>query len=528
MNYPVWELAMGSGMLIAVVSITHVFVSHFAVGGGLWLVITEMRANRAGDEEMRSFVKKHARFFLLLTLVFGAISGVGIWGTIGLISPHGTSALIHGYVWGWAMEWVFFFIEIAAALVYYYGWEKLDRKTHETVGWIYFIAAFMSLVIINGIITFMLTPGGWLENHDFWTGFFNPTYWPSVVLRTFAGTAIAGIFTLMTAAQLARGDFRTRMTRWNGGWAFVSMLLVLGCAYWYGQSITLWEENEALAGAIPILPTVMWWFQVGLIATTVLALIPLLLPKVWNQGFFVVLAVVGFLTMGAGEWVRESGRKPFTIQGYLYSNGMLAERPEGYDPDDMIALEDFEDAGMVAGTKWMSPAAANDQVTMGRDLFRAWCQPCHTLDGYNGLRPYLAHWNEETVASMVPRIEWMRALMPPWYATEEENEALTAYLMTLKPEQDAVLPAGEEGEQLAWDISCGRCHTEYGYMSLAWSFEDYTYEEAEEFLLYEAGDMADEMPAYYGTDEQREALARYLVKIGESVAEETSDEGSES
>ena len=50
----------------------------------------------------------------------------------------------------------------------------LDARTHEIVGWIYFIAAFMSLVVINGIITFMLTPGGWLENQEFWTGFFNP------------------------------------------------------------------------------------------------------------------------------------------------------------------------------------------------------------------------------------------------------------------------------------------------------------------------------------------------------------------
>ena len=54
---------------------------------------------------------------------------VGRW-----ISPHGTSALIHGYVWGWAMEWVFFFLEIGAAIVYYYGGEKMNRKTHEVMG----------------------------------------------------------------------------------------------------------------------------------------------------------------------------------------------------------------------------------------------------------------------------------------------------------------------------------------------------------------------------------------------------------
>jgi len=35
MNYPVWYVpAFGGGLLIAMVAIVHVFVSHFAVGGG--------------------------------------------------------------------------------------------------------------------------------------------------------------------------------------------------------------------------------------------------------------------------------------------------------------------------------------------------------------------------------------------------------------------------------------------------------------------------------------------------------------
>jgi len=126
---------MGGGVLIAVVAVLHVFVSHFAVGGGLWLVVSEARARRSGDRQLRAFVKRHSRFFMLLTLVFGAISGVGIWFTIALVSPQSVSALIHAYLWGWAIEWVFFFIEIAAALVYYYGWDRLDERTHELVGW---------------------------------------------------------------------------------------------------------------------------------------------------------------------------------------------------------------------------------------------------------------------------------------------------------------------------------------------------------------------------------------------------------
>ena len=38
MNYPVWDIP-ASGLLIAVIAILHVFVSHFAVGGGLFLVL---------------------------------------------------------------------------------------------------------------------------------------------------------------------------------------------------------------------------------------------------------------------------------------------------------------------------------------------------------------------------------------------------------------------------------------------------------------------------------------------------------
>jgi hypothetical protein len=44
MNYPVWYLPeVGGGLLIAVIAVLHVFVSHFAVGGGLYLIYCEKR-----------------------------------------------------------------------------------------------------------------------------------------------------------------------------------------------------------------------------------------------------------------------------------------------------------------------------------------------------------------------------------------------------------------------------------------------------------------------------------------------------
>jgi hypothetical protein len=50
-NYPVWDVAFGAGLLVAVLSILHVFVSHFAVGGELFLVLTKEKAYRQKDEE---------------------------------------------------------------------------------------------------------------------------------------------------------------------------------------------------------------------------------------------------------------------------------------------------------------------------------------------------------------------------------------------------------------------------------------------------------------------------------------------
>ena len=115
MNYPIWDVP-GAGLLIAFISVLHVFISHFAVGGGLFLVLAERKARREQDGALRDYVKRHSRFFLLVTLVLGAVTGVGIWFTIALVNPQGTSSLINTFVWGWAAEWTFFITEIAAAI----------------------------------------------------------------------------------------------------------------------------------------------------------------------------------------------------------------------------------------------------------------------------------------------------------------------------------------------------------------------------------------------------------------------------
>ncbi len=91
------------------------------------------RAYRQGDQLWLDHLKKHSRFFLLASLVCGAVTGVGIWSTIGLTSPQATSLLMRTFVWGWAIESCFFLIEVAAILLYSNGWNQVSPRFQQTL-----------------------------------------------------------------------------------------------------------------------------------------------------------------------------------------------------------------------------------------------------------------------------------------------------------------------------------------------------------------------------------------------------------
>ena len=154
MELPVWHfVGIGSGLIIGIVSVLHVFVAQFAVGGGIYLVWMERRAYRDGAPEILQWLERHTHFFLLLTMVFGGLSGVGIWFTMSVVNPGATSMLIHNFVFFWAAEWGLFLLEVVSLLAYYYTypWSRSGRmspETHMRIGIVYACAGFLSLVLI--------------------------------------------------------------------------------------------------------------------------------------------------------------------------------------------------------------------------------------------------------------------------------------------------------------------------------------------------------------------------------------------
>ena len=58
MNYPFWDVNIGYGILMGSIAVFHVFISHFAIGGGLYLVVSEMIARKKNDQLMLAFLEK--------------------------------------------------------------------------------------------------------------------------------------------------------------------------------------------------------------------------------------------------------------------------------------------------------------------------------------------------------------------------------------------------------------------------------------------------------------------------------------
>jgi mono/diheme cytochrome c family protein len=457
MNFPVWDVAFGAGLLMAVVAGLHVFVSHFAIGGGLFLVLTERKARRDKDAALLGWLKFHSKFFVLVTVVFGAVTGVGIWFTIGLISPTATSDLIHMWVWGWAIEWVFFFLEITSALLYLYGWDKLDPKLHQWYGWIYFITAYLSLVVINGIITFMLTPGHWPDNHEFWIGFFNPTYWPSLLFRTCICFALAGIYALITASVQKDVELKARIVRWAALWTVPSLLLLPVFGRWYIRRI----PADTWSGARGPMPTGTHSALSACIllgVTLLLALIALVMPRRLHLAFSLTVALVAFGALDSFEFVRESVRKPYVIVNYLYANSIYSSTMPG---DGGFNMDKINDAGILKTAAWIDvrELTKDNQIAVGREIFRVECASCHTPSSYRGVHQYivLRQWDQDKIRAMLGSLYLMHnGVMPPFAGTDAERYALAAYLGSLQS-PITTSTASADGKTV-YERDCGMCH----------------------------------------------------------------------
>jgi mono/diheme cytochrome c family protein len=446
MNYPFWNIPyLGSGWVIGIIAIFHVMISQFAVGGGLYLPMAERKAMRMPEGQLRSEwlaqLAGYSKFFLILTAVFGTVSGVGIWFAIGLTHPEATSTLIHNFVFGWAMEWVFFIVELTTIAVYYSTWGRIDPKLHLAVGWVYAGASAFTLIIINGILTFMLTPGdAWLavagtgqEASKFWYAFFNPTYWPSLFLRSCVCCALAGIWALITASRIdgvKHPALKTTMVQWSVKWLVPSFVATPFILIWYlwmvpasQQALLTLGIDTIGSGTFSIITRIALLIIVT--SATIVGVAYFLAyrnPIDFNLSHAMAILLLALIATGSGEYAREMLRKPYVIGSWMYSNGV--RKPY---------VERINQEGYLAYSMWLANDSSSS-YSRGEAIFRGECGSCHTLNGYRPLAKLLAGRDRANILSFITMLHDYkpdspyRRYMPPMVGTKQDIDDLTGFL----------------------------------------------------------------------------------------------------
>jgi hypothetical protein len=442
MHYPWWYVPhLTAPMLIAIIATVHVLVSHYAVGGGLFLAVELGYAYRVKDREYLAYLKRHAGFFILLTVVFGAITGVGIWWTIALASPLATELLIRTFVFGWATEWVFFMLELASAFIVYYCWGKLAEKTHVTMAWIYALAAWISLVLITGITAFMSNPGDWLDKRDFWTAFFNPQFIPQTIARTGGALLLTSLYVYFHASLVIKDcrlrdmiGFRSARPALAG-----AIMITIGGLGWYWF---LPESAKAiLTGVASLNILIALIFALTIITFFLLYFGPYRNPGWLSPGFAGALFLFGLAAFSTGEFIREAVRKPYVIYNVVLGNqiqpGEVPKlRSQGY-LDGGVWTKAYVakkypqtiNQGSIEENRLLELPAA-DRIGLGETLFQYHCNDCHAgALGYSAVGPLLQNRSREQVRSLIEHLDTY-IFMPPWAGTSGEAELLTDYLMS--------------------------------------------------------------------------------------------------
>lgn len=510
MSYPWWYVPyLTSPMVIAIVAIVHVLVSQYAVGGGILLARENRYALKKNDAEYRKYWKNHARFFVLLTVVFGSITGVGIWWTIGLASPLATEVLIRTFVFGWAIEWVFFVLELVAAFGFYYFWDKLPKGTHIAMGWIYALAAWISLVLITGITSFMLNSkglfGDWNQPEGFWFGFLNRQFLPQTLIRTGTSLILGTVYVYMHLSWIGANDRLREKTvrRMRVPSVFGLVFLLTGMAGWLvflPKSSLMMLEGAATMN-------LFLGFSVasclGLAALVWLG--PFRAPQKMNLTtsvgmFFLVIAAIG-----SGEFVREAIRKPYVVDQVVYGNQIMV------DDSRQVSMHGFLNSGVWTGLylQNLQEKYPNLEIYTPAKILAGDC-PNATAGEPREFQPIAGQVSETSIQQV--------STSPP-----SPHEVQTAAVLNLPVEgskrsgnEDWLQMTDEDQLALGKVIfmhHCNDCHAiDHGYSAAAPLLTGRTEAEVVQFLKH-LNRPRFFMPPWCGNDVEATLLARYLVSV---------------
>lgn len=441
--YPINDFGpLIKGLVIGGVGILHVFLAQFAIGGGMLMCYFQWLSQTGRSADARRFLDGYFRVLVLISFVLGALTGVAMWFTTIQISPRTIGIMVREFHWIWATEWTFFCLEIVAGYAFYRHGKRLGDRARFRLLALYTLAAWFSLFWINGILSWQLTPGGWSESHDLWSGFFNPSFWPSLIFRTVVSLTIASLVACVVINTMCDLD-RPAMARLQHQAALllIPMALMPLLGIWY-LAVMPDDSRTWVTGGSPAM-TLFTSVTIGAsLLIGLYAFIGLLRQRLFiNGATATLLCALAFAATAGGEFVREGARKPYTIREYLYSNSITE--------DEVARLRDVGSTALDPYPLRDAAAYPNDQLRLGAKVFRYQCSVCHTLEGVNGLLHLTGTWKSDQKRMNIAQLQHTKPFMPPFAGTPGELEALVQLLEWIKEDRPADWPESDDAEVLA-------------------------------------------------------------------------------
>ena len=250
--YPIQDYGpLMKGMVIGGLGIFHVFLAQMAIGGGMLLCYFEWLRRTGRSPNAGRFVNGYFQALVLVSFVLGAVTGVAMWFTSIQVSPRTIGVLVDEFHWVWATEWTFFCVEVVSGYAFLRYKDRLSGRGRMLLLVIYSLAAWFSLFWINGILSFQLTPGRWIETHNVWSGFFNASFWPSLFYRTVAAMAIAALAACVVINVASPVEREARRELIGRASLFLApMVLMPFLGVWFLASIPADSRSWVLGGSV--------------------------------------------------------------------------------------------------------------------------------------------------------------------------------------------------------------------------------------------------------------------------------------
>jgi len=275
------------------------------------------------------------------------------------------------------------------------------------------------------------------ESSKFWYAFFNPTYWPSLLLRTCVCASLAGIWALITASRID-GDkqpaLKTSLVKWSVKWLVPSFVAIPFLMIWYLWMVPASQRALLTLGIDTInsgtFSTVTRIALIIIVTSATIVGVAYYLAYRSPRDFNLSHALACFCWRSSPQAqvnMRERCCASHTsLAAGLYSNGVRVP---------YVARINQE--GYLVHSNWVWNGGGSGEASnysRGEAIFRGECGSCHTLNGYRPLAQLLAGRDRANIGNFIQMLHEDHAdspyhrFMPPMVGTKEDVEDLVDFL----------------------------------------------------------------------------------------------------